>query len=71
MNQQPSVVSTQVVTCQLMCMTHAVDDPPVEALLIVYADGHVEVRCPLKSSCDNAKYANPPEYRVCGYEYKS
>jgi|GEM_PF-5219412 len=70
MSQQPHVVSTQLVTCPLMCITHMSDDPPVQALLVTYSDGRIEARCPLRPNIDHARHADPPQYLVCGYEYK-
>jgi hypothetical protein len=69
LGEQPKVVSTQLITCQLMCMEHSMDDPPVQALLIVYTDGHVEVRCPINQGPrDISKWADPLKYIECGYE---
>jgi hypothetical protein len=69
LNQEPKAISTQLVTCQLICMTHAIDDPSVQALLITYTDGNVEIRCPHKGPSDISKWA-PGTYRQCAYEKK-
>jgi hypothetical protein len=56
LNQETEVVSTQIVACDSMCERHTIGEfPPAQALLIIFADGHVDVRCPLKGSGNSDK----------------
>ena len=62
MNQESEVISPQLVACDSMCETHSIgQDPPLQALLIIYTCEHVDVRCPLKG------YANKSG-KLCVYE---
>ncbi len=60
MNQESKVFSTQIVSCQMMCVPHEldIDTPSVQALCIVYTDGHLEVKCPCKDKDTGCEYVN-------------
>ena len=50
MSQEHKVASTEVITC------HYRDDEDAQAVLIIYSDGAVDVRCAMRASCDPCKY---------------
>lgn len=50
MSQAHKVFSTEVITC------HYSDDEDAQAVLIIYSDGAVDVRCAMRASCDPCKY---------------
>jgi hypothetical protein len=68
MPEQTKAISTTLIQCQLMCMSHSLDEPSYQALLITFSDGHVEAKCPMKGPRDIAIYSDPSQYRECIYE---